>query len=164
MQLRRLLDSSPTSLRLGSERNEASYQLARDLVAIHGGKPSPTAVLAFEGENVAVEPLPDASERGLEQLAVGPVYRHVPGGGLAVPTGRAFVRFAEGDSPSRHEHELATAGYQLEQAPAYAPHAAWVRAASGSVVDALRHLDRLERLPAVESVEPQLLTQARRRN
>lgn len=164
MHLREVLDASPARLSLRSTPQGGAYELARDLVAVHGGTPGPEAVAAFEAEDIAVEPVSDAERRGIGQNAAGPVYRHVPGGGLAVPTGRAFVRFVEGDAPSRHEAELAAAGYELEEVPSYAPQAAWVRAASGRVADALQHLDRLGRLPGVESVEPQLLVESAHRD
>jgi hypothetical protein len=165
MRLREVLDASPARLPLRSTpQGGVAYELARDLVAIHGGTPGPEAVAAFEAENIAVEPIADAERRGIERGAAGPVYRRIPGGGLAVPTARAFVRFVEGDAPSRHEAELAAAGYELEEVPSYAPQAAWVRAAGGRVTDALQHLERLERLPGVESVEPQLLVESAHRD
>jgi len=157
MDLRRVLASSPRKLRLGSEQTEASYELAEDLIATHDAEPTPEALLTLEGEAVAVEPLTAISRSDSKQDVVGPVYRQAPGGGLAVPTGRVFVRFADGDSAARHEADLAKVGYDIEQIPAHAPHTAWVRAATGAVADGLRGVGRLERVPGIENVEPQLL-------
>jgi hypothetical protein len=163
MDVRRLLGSPPARFRLGGDETEVTYELADDLVAVHCAEPDPAAVLTFKGDHISVEPLAAVAPRRLEESLLGPVYRRAPGGALAVPTGRTFVRFAKGESAALHEEDLAAAGYQLEQVPSYAPHAAWVRPASGTVVDALRHLDRLEHLPGVEHAEPQLLTAATRR-
>ena len=54
--------------------------------------------------------------------------------------------------------EIEAAGYEMAQALDYAPHAAWVRARSGRIADALNGLRRLEAIPDVENVEPQMLT------
>jgi hypothetical protein len=43
--------------------------------------------------------------------------------------------------------------------PAYAPHAAWLEAADGSLAQALGGIARLEALSDVENVEPQWLTE-----
>lgn len=161
MSFKRFVESAPGVLRVRTGRGESIYELAPDLVAIHGVEPGPHAVAAFENEGVTVE----KAERLSEPLAgerLGPVYLQ-PGGALVVPTGRAFVRFAEGERPDRHTDDLRAAGFELEEVPSYAPHAAWVRPAGGGVVEGLQLLERLERLPGVESVEPQLLTQAARK-
>jgi hypothetical protein len=162
MDVSRLVASAPARLRLPDDRAEGSYELADDLLATHSAA-GPESVLTFEGDDISVEPLAAVRARDLEERQLGPVYRRVPGGAVAVPTGRAFLRLAAGESAARREEDLIAAGYRLEQVPSYAPHAAWVRPASGRVVDALRHLDRLERLPGVEHVEPQLLSAAARR-
>jgi hypothetical protein len=70
------------------------------------------------------------------------------------------VRFAEGDSPEHHREGIVEAGYEIDQVLAYAPHAAWVRARSGRIPDALARLPSLEALPGVEHVEPQMVSPA----
>jgi hypothetical protein len=95
--------------------------------------------------------------------AAGTVYRRRPGGEPVVATGRAFVRFPEGESAEAHREALAAAGFELEEVPSYAPNAAWVRAGDGSVAAALHGIDALARLPGVERVEPQLVGEAARR-
>lgn len=164
MDARTLTGSPPARLRVrGNDRAEVSYELADDLVTTHSAEPSPEAIVTFEGDDISVEPLAAVASRGLEERKLGPVYRRVPGGALAVPTGRAFVHLAKGESAAQHEHDLVAAGYRLEQVPGYAPHAAWVRPATGRFVDVLRNLDRLEHLPGVEHAEPQLLTAGARK-
>jgi hypothetical protein len=124
---------------------EGRLRRADDVVAVHDAE-------------VAVKPLRDARDA----RSVGPVYRR-SGGSLAVPTGRVFVRLGEGESVRTRTSELEAAGFQVEEVPSYAPHAAWVRPASGRIADALGSLDRLRRLPGVEHVEPQLVGEVARK-
>jgi hypothetical protein len=156
---RTLLPAAPPALRLEGEQDALS--LSDDLVARHGAEPSDAAVASFADEQIAVEPVAGVTER--EPGSLGPVYRRT-GGGLAVPTGRAFVRFAEGEEAARRSDDLAAAGYEIAEVPPYARHAAWVRPASGSVVDGLRNLARLQKVPGVEAAEPQLLSEAARKS
>jgi hypothetical protein len=140
-----MLAAAPDELRHSTEQPDVTYTLADDVVA--------TGV-----DSLAIAPAAEAPADG----SFGPVYRKA-GGGLAVPTGRALVRFADGDRADRHREEIAAAGFDLEQPLSYAPQAAWVRASSGEITDTLSGLSQLEQLPAVENVEPQLLSEAVRR-
>ena len=124
------------------------------------------AVQRYELEPGLVAPDPDAGPAGVRSSADalgGPVYRHSPGGDVVVPTGRVLVRLALGNPVDEHREELAAAGYTIDAVLSYAPHAAWVRAATGRTADALGHLDALTRMPGVEHVEPQLIGEASRR-
>jgi|tagenome__1003787_1003787.scaffolds.fasta_scaffold19856657_1 hypothetical protein len=135
-----------------------SYALDEGLVAVHGDAPAgEKPVASLEGDAITVVDAPSAAQH------VGPVYRAGPGGPIAVPTGRVFVRFQEGTDAASRAGELAAAGFSIESVPSYAPHAAWVRPGSESVADALVDLDRLRALPGVENVEPQLVSEAARR-
>ena len=87
----------------------------------------------------------------------GPVYALKSGGRRAVPTGLVFVRFKTGITPRERCDELENAGYEIEQTLDYAPEAAWVRAKSGEISDALHGLDNLAKITDVENVEPQML-------
>lgn len=152
--------SAPRRLPAGGEHGRCAYELADDLVAIHrAGAPGATA----DG-GISVEPAGGPAAESVEGELPGPVYRRVPGGGLAVPTGRALVRFSEGVSADGQREELARAGYVVEEVLHYAPHAAWVRARSGEIADTLRDLWRLEGLAEVRNVEPQLLSPSARRS
>jgi hypothetical protein len=162
VSFKRFVECAPVVLRVRTGRGESAYQLAPDLVALHGVEPGPDAVAAFEDEGVTVEEVERVSEP-LAAERLGPVYRQ-PGGALVVPTGRAFVQFAQGERADRYADERRAAGFELEEVPSYAPHAAWVRPAGGGVVEGLQLLERLQRLPGVESVEPQLLSRAARRS
>ena len=158
MDFEEVVDSSPAELVVETGGVRATYQLVREVVAAHGAERQQVA-LRPATEGPASELTPTGESGGSEVASIGPVYRQVPGGQLAVPTGRALVRFAPGDAAHQHRDELAEAGYELDQVLSYAPHAAWVRARSGAIVDALRHLGRLEDVPGVEHVEPQLVSQ-----
>ena len=58
---------------------------------------------------------------------------------------------------------LAKAGFDLEESPTWAKHAAWLRAGSGKIADALSAARRLVTLGDVEHVEPQMLTAVARK-
>ncbi|HEX7241153.1 MAG TPA: hypothetical protein VF263_12845 [Longimicrobiaceae bacterium] len=136
---------APARLRAGSHPpGGAEYALRPELVALHGG----------EG-GVRVVP------RGAEEAAgaaAGPVYA-LPGGTLAVPTGRVLLRFREGVDAAARAEEVRGAGFRLEGALPHAPHAAWVAPESGGIADALRGIGRLLRLAEVEGADPELLSE-----
>ena len=156
-----MLAAAPAEVRHSTQQRGIVYTLARDVVAAHhagaGGRLAP----GHRAGPVTIMPAGEApAARG---VVLGPVYRRRGGGGLVVPTGIALVRFGEGDRAERHREKLAAAGYEIEQALPYAPHAASVRAHSAEITDALRGLVQLEQLPGVNNVEPQLLSEAARR-
>jgi hypothetical protein len=74
-----------------------------------------------------------------------------------------LLRFREGASARESSTDIARAGYEIASVLDYAPNAAWARAATGSIEDSLRNLAALRALPGVESVEPQMLMESRRR-
>ncbi len=162
VDVRKLLCSAPRRLTVGSGRGEASYERADDLVAVHGADAEAPTLLVVAAGEVSGEPRRERSERGRDAI-VGPVYRRRPAGEVAVPTGRAFVRFSEGERAEDRREGLAATGFELEAIPRYAPHAAWVRASSSAIEDTLRSLDRLRGLAGVEHVEPQLIVPAHSR-
>jgi len=141
----------PERLRFATERGTVAMERLGDVVAVHNRRGGP--------ETFSVVPA-DAAETG---DGVGPVYRQQPGGELVAPTGRVLVRFGEGESADERSRDLERAGYAIERALPYAPHAAWVQPATGRISDALSGLDRLERLNGVVHVEPQVLRQMAQR-
>lgn len=158
LDVRRLLYSAPHRL-TGAGSGEASYELADDLVAVHRADAESPMLLAVAAGEVSYEPGAQRSEwRG--DAVVGPVYRRRPAGEVAVPTGRAFVRFSEGERAEDRREGFAATGFELDAIPPYAPHAAWVRASCGAIEETLRSLDRLRALAGVEHVEPQLIVPA----
>lgn len=156
-----ILASAPTELRHSTQRREIVLTLARDVIAEHDAGVDRPRAHGHGVPGVAITPVDEAPTTG---VVFGPVYRRTPDGGLAIPTGSALVRFGDGDRAEQHRDELAAAGFGIERVLAYAPQAAWVRARSGEITDTLRGLARLERLPGVQNVEPQLVSQPARRH
>lgn len=76
-----------------------------------------------------------------------------------VTTGLLFVRFREGIRAEDQAAALASAGFEIERVPPWAPHAAWLRPRTGGGADP----DRLSGLPDVEHVEPQILVERAQR-
>lgn len=88
-----------------------------------------------------------------------PVYAAGDRGPLAVPTGRIFVRLTEGVRADERRQQFRSAGFDIDQLPAYAPNAAWLRPTQGGIEQALPALDTLRALADVVHVEPQLVMQ-----
>lgn len=160
MDPKEVVSAAPSALEIGGSGATATYTLADDLIASHDGATA-SAVLTLEGGAIGVGPVDDVESRNVARA--GPVYRHVPSGELAVPTGHVLVRFATGERAEDHETDLADAGFTIEEVLSYAPQAAWVRAASGEISDSLRRLDEVAAVRGVEHVEPQLVSEAHTR-
>ena len=123
--------------------------------------PAPGAVLLLEDGAIAVfRGEPDEADMTVQNGALSAVYGLQPGGLLAVPTGRVFVRFAEGVKAESRRQEINRAGYELVESVPYAPHAAWLRSRSGDIAAALAGIPKLEQLADVENVEPQMLMES----
>ncbi len=150
----------PAELEVRSKEGAvARYQLAPEFYASSAGEPlsANDRLVARVDENIAVYE-GSAPEGEAAAGKVFPVYRAQPSGAFAIPTGRAWVRFADGVEATRHREAMAKLGFSIEESPAWAPQAAWVRASSGKIADALAAASRLKALPEVEQVEPQMLT------
>lgn len=159
-----MLARAPRQLPMSCERPELRYELAHDLIAIHGGAARPGASALMPAEGIAVHPAGHLSGMVADEATVGPVYRRVPSGSVVVPTGRVLVRFAESEIAEHHRAELAEAGYDIEEALSYAPHAAWLRAHTPSIAETLAGLDQLATRPGIENVEPQMVGEVSHRD
>lgn len=155
----------PAELELrSSEGAIARYKLAPEFYASSTGEPlSATDRLAARlDENLAVfEGAARRADAAVDNVL--PVYRAQPSGAFAIPTGRVWVRFAEGVEAARRHQAIKKLGFSIEESPAWAPQAAWVRASSGKIADALAAASRLKALPDVAQVEPQMLTAVARK-
>lgn len=154
----------PREVRSSTQPSAKVYTRLPDHYAIHGSRvnrpPTENAVLAMgEGEDRVEIFRGEAEQQKNAPGQVGPVYTLPPGGAPAVPTGRVFIRFKEGVPVERHLREIEQAGYEIAQRLDYAPHAAWLRAHSGEIADALTQIPALEQIADVENVEPQMLMQ-----
>lgn len=144
----------PREVRGGTQKPSAVYTRLADHYAVRRG-----GAAAGEGDE-GVEVIRAAADER-EGAAAGeeprPVYALQPGGAKAVPTGRVFIRFEEGVTVGERRREIEQAGYEVAQALDYAPQAAWLRARSGRIADALKGVEALEKIAGVENVEPQML-------
>ncbi|MFN6513456.1 MAG: hypothetical protein RMY29_002990 [Nostoc sp. CreGUA01] len=147
----------PQQIRVGSDASAVSYTRKPGYYAIHYNQPvtvHPGAILQLNEGGIAVfSGEPNQSEKN----TLSPIYTLESNGSPAVPTGLVFIRFAEDvDVKSQHE-AINQAGYEIEQSLDYAPNAAWLRARSGNIVDAIAGISRLQAIPNVENVELQML-------
>ncbi|MGF1938655.1 MAG: hypothetical protein RM347_030570 [Nostoc sp. ChiQUE02] len=147
----------PQQIRVGGERTAVSYTRKPGYYAIHYNQPStvpPGAILQLNEGAIAVFPgEPNKSEPG----TLSPIYTVQPNGSLAIPTGLVFIRFAEGVDVESQREVISRAGYEVAQSLDYAPNAAWLRAQSGNIADAIAGISQLEAIANVENVEPQML-------
>jgi len=153
----------PQQIRVGN-RSAVLYNRQLGYYAVHYNQPgteAPGAVLQLNDGAIAVfQGEPDQPKKG--QVAattdiISPIYALQPDGSLAVPTGLVFIRFVEGVDVESHRKAIKHAGYEVAQSLSYAPHAAWLRAQSGKILDAIVGISQLEAIPDVENVEPQML-------
>lgn len=155
----------PQKLRQSTQNPGIVYVRASDMYALRGGatglREAPLATLSADGgDSIRVyrgSPGPAARSAAAPAAAVLPVYSQAVGDGLAIPTGRVFVRFADAIKAESRAAELKKLGYRIAQTLAYAPNAAWLEAEDGAP-SALRNIERVEKLDGVENVEPQLLS------
>jgi hypothetical protein len=179
-----IFQNYPQQLSASTEPNSPVYPRLPGFYAVHGWRadtPGAVPVQTFADDAIAIiKGQPDAAEATTDpsdaaadatkaaeaQRKLSPVYAQQSGGGagsMAVPTGRVFIRFADTVKVTDRETEIRDAGYELDQQLDYAPNAAWLRARSGNIADALNGIVTLAKVADVENVEPQLLMQASRR-
>jgi len=155
----------PQQIRFGTEQSAVLYSRKPGYYAVHYKQPgtvAPGAVLQLNDGAIAVfQGEPDESENAIRLASttgtLGPIYTLQADGTLAVPTGLVFIRFVEGVEVESHREAIKQAGYEIAQSLSYAPQAAWLRAQSGNILDALVGISKLEAIPNVENVEPQML-------
>jgi len=70
-----------------------------------------------------------------------------------------FMRFREGVEIASRQKEIEQAGYEIGQSTPFL-NAAWLRPRSGNIADGLTGIPKLEALPDVENVEPQMLIES----
>jgi hypothetical protein len=155
----------PQQIRFGTEQSAVLYSRKSGYYAVHYKQPgtvAPGAVLQLNDGAIAVfQGEPDEPENAIRLASttgtLGPIYTLQADGTLAVPTGLVFIRFVEGVEVESNQEAIKQAGYEIAQSLSYAPQAAWLRAQSGNILDALVGISKLEAIPNVENVEPQML-------
>ena len=111
------------------------------------------AIAVFHGE-------PDEEGLLLRADALSPVYELQPGGSPFVPTGLVFIRFLGGTDVDSRREDIEQTGYEVAHTLPYASNAAWLRAKSRRIADALTGIPKLEALSGIENVEPQMLMES----
>src|SRR4029450_624378 len=116
----------PRRLRVGGA-NSATYERRSDLYSVLHDKAEPAAqamaVMPDDTKGTFAVYKGRAENRTGEE-ETGPVYSAGPDGPLAVPTGRVFVRLAQGIRPADRQEHFARAGFEIERTLSYAPNAA----------------------------------------
>ena len=157
----------PRKIEVSSRLGAQTYTLLPGYYAMHGKSAGNLATEAAyelnEGTITVFRGEPDQSKLETAGDKLTPVYALGQGGSPAVPTGLVFLRLADGATIDESTQEINEAGFEVAETLAYAPNAAWLRARSGDIADALNGLKALEKIPSVESVEPQMLMEAARR-
>lgn len=157
----------PRQIRASSERADLRYVRQPGCFAVHGPVPASWAsavVLLIDDGRIAVcRGDPGDRVQDFASVTVSPVYALEPNGPPAVPTGLVLVRFGETVRVEDRRGEIERAGYTVKQILSYAPCAAWVAPSAAGIADALAGVDRLEALPDIVNVEPQMLTERVRR-
>lgn len=151
------LAAFPETIELGRAQPARRYVRRPDLLAIHG--PLPSGVAEADRESLApgiTLVSPALASRAGEAAQVTAVYSIGAGGQPLAPTGRVLVRFGEAERAETHRDAIERAGYRLAESLAHAPQAAWVESPDGAA-RALRDLARLEAVPGVVHVEPEMV-------
>ena len=153
----------PDAFLASSENATNEYRRSDTHFAVHGRKSLPGATIELKSEKIAVYPISRRSDFS-EAVQSTPVYVLHPGGRIAIPTGRVFVRLAPNERFQDLAESFRHAGYEIVETVPYATNAGWVRSATSSIASALAGLPRLAGLSVVENVEPQMLVETVRRN
>ena len=153
----------PTEIKSSTEHPELKYVRVSQYFTIYGHPPSSIAtemtLSGPEGE-IAIcrgDAAESARVAGISEIA--PAYALHPAGPLSAPSGLVFIRFEDGVNVAARKEEIARADYIVVKRVPQAPNAAWLAAASRRVADALEGIGRLELIPNVVNVEPQMLSE-----
>jgi len=161
----------PSQIAASSKTGAQSYKLIPGLYAVHGlptGTPAPNAAYLLNDGTIAVfRGSPDPAKEEEAKAKLSAVYElgagGQKGGSPSVPTGLVFLRLADGVDIRERAEEIKGAGYEIAETISYALNAAWLRALSNDIADALRGVASLEKIKSVENVEPQMLMESARR-
>lgn len=153
------LAAYPQQLHHSTLRRDLVYTRAGDCFALplaQAQESRATVLASLQAEDGQVLQLCSGQPEAGTELARA-AYRTDPGGSPQVPSGKVFVRFAEGVRAQDRAKALAATGCRVESVPAYAPQAAWLAPAGDNPAQALSAIEKLEALPDMVNVEPQWL-------
>ncbi|HSQ18808.1 MAG TPA: hypothetical protein VLR92_00405 [Blastocatellia bacterium] len=160
----KLFSEYPSQVRASTQRPGARFVRRPGYYAEHGrlqNMPARGAELVLNDGRIAVfQGEPAVEKRDSPPITLSPIYELQPGGSPAVPTGLIFIRLREGVDVASRRQEIERRGYEIAQTVPYASNAAWLRATSASIADALAGIAKLEALPDIENVEPQMLMES----
>ncbi|MFL5493809.1 MAG: hypothetical protein ACJ8DC_05410 [Gemmatimonadales bacterium] len=155
--MREDLAAFPQAVRASLTQPARTYTRVTDLLAVQGAIPDSLRPLVTRELAPGIGLIPADRAPQLPQTArITPVYALGPAGSPMVPTGRVLVRFGEGERAESQGGAIERAGYRLVAALPYAPQAAWVESPAGPA-RGLSELARLEAIPGVVSVEPEMV-------
>ena len=153
----------PATIRASTEHSGLRYVRVPHYFTTYGHLPSGiTTVVSLSGSEGEIAICSgDAAEiaRAAQVSEIAPAYALAPAGPLSAPSGLVFIRFEDGIVVADRKAEIARAGYILVKRVSQAPNAAWLAATSRRVADALEGIERLEQIPNVANVEPQMLSE-----
>ncbi len=153
----------PAEIKASTGHPDLKYVRKPNYFTIYGHPPSGIAtVVAFSGSEGEIAICRgDVAEiaRAAEVSETAPAYALAPAGPLSAPSGLVFIRFEDGVDIVARMEEIARADYIVVKRVPQAPNAAWLGATSRRVADALEGIGRLERIPNVVNVEPQMLSE-----
>ena len=157
----------PKSLPASREKPSYRYRLVKTHVTVHGQKQpvdAKDATLHFAAENIAVHPAAKLTKVAIGSSdSVTPVYELSEGGSLAVPTGWIYLRLATPMKLNEKAAELRAAGYRIVRTLSHAPNAGWVTGIGGGIASSLNGIGKLDAIPGIEEVAPQMLSRAARK-
>ncbi len=153
----------PAEIKASTRHPELRYVRVLHYFTVYGRPPSGIAtemtLSGSEGEIAICRGDAAETARVAEISETAPAYALDPAGPLSAPSGLVFIRFEEGVNVAARKEEIARADYIVVKRVPQAPNAAWLAAASRRVADALEGIGRLERIPNVVNVEPQMLSE-----
>lgn len=153
----------PVKFRVSLEQSKLWYTRLHGMFAVHKqvSLPMSSSVLFFldEGKIAIFQGDPDDLGETIELESISPVYSLQSDGPPAVPTGLIFVRFKDDTMVKERLDHILQAGYDLVQILSYAPNAAWVRSTQAGIAGSFLGIEKLESLPDIVNVEPQMLSE-----
>lgn len=165
--MKELFYNYPKKFKASTQHAESYYVLQKDLYAVHGEVPAvcKAAIIASieDGKIVVCKGNPNELPPSVDRSTLTPVYALGGNGLLAVPTGLILIRYTDNIVAISRKQAIQSIGYIIDQPLAYAPQAAWLKAANGDIAFALNNTSQLEAQTDVENVEPQMLMEPVRR-
>ena len=135
-EMKELFYNYPKKFKASTQHAESYYVLQKDLYAVHGEVPAvcKAAIIASieDGKIVVCKGNPNELPPSVDHSTLTPVYTLGGNGLLAVPTGLILIRYTDNIVAISRKQAIQSIGYIIDQPLAYAPQAAWLKAANGA--------------------------------